>query len=249
MNPNWRILTLLLFFIPAIAWQAECHALEKHYSSGNSRVSLIELFTSEGCSSCPPAEKWLNSLQHNPGLWTEFVPVAFHVDYWDYIGWKDPFASSSNGFRQKQYKKQGDISAVYTPGMLLNGKEWRGWYYQPQVPATNGIAGNLDVTVNGDNIIAIFSPAISLPVEWELNIVILGFQLRSTIDAGENAGRRLDQDFVVLAHEKMISNNGKWKMKLPGIKNEHSQHAGLAAWVNLKGKLSPVQATGGWLSE
>ena len=57
------------------------------FSSGEQHVALIELFTSEGCSSCPPADHWLSALKSEPGLWKDFVPVAFHVDYWDDIGW------------------------------------------------------------------------------------------------------------------------------------------------------------------
>src|SRR6478609_4849122 len=57
------------------------------FQSGTNRTSLLELYSSEGCSSCPPAEKWLSKLKGNPLLWKETVPVAFHVDYWDYLGW------------------------------------------------------------------------------------------------------------------------------------------------------------------
>src|SRR6187401_2558536 len=60
-------------------------------TSGSARASLLELYTSEGCSSCPPAEAWLSSLKDEPRLWRDFVPMAFHVDYWDRLGWRDPF--------------------------------------------------------------------------------------------------------------------------------------------------------------
>ena len=66
---------------------------DRVFESGPTRAHLIELFTSEGCSSCPPAESWLSKLKNEPGLWKNFVPLAFHVDYWDHLGWKDPFAS------------------------------------------------------------------------------------------------------------------------------------------------------------
>ena len=60
--------------------------------SGPLKVALLEVYSSEGCSSCPPAEEWVSRLSHRSGLWSEFVPVVFHVDYWDSLGWKDALA-------------------------------------------------------------------------------------------------------------------------------------------------------------
>ena len=116
---------LLSLMLAGTALISNVYASEKHFSSGENKVTLVELYTSEGCSSCPPAEKWLNSLKEDSRLWTYFVPVAFHVDYWDYIGWKDPFAKSDYGLRQGKYKQQGNIQTVYTPGMMLDGKYWQ----------------------------------------------------------------------------------------------------------------------------
>ncbi|MCK5360833.1 MAG: DUF1223 domain-containing protein, partial [Gammaproteobacteria bacterium] len=83
--------------------------------------------------------------------------------------------------------------------------------------------------------------------EWELNIAVLGFDLHSKVRAGENFGRKLDQDFVVLAHKRKTSADGKWQMKLPEVKEKYAKRTGLAVWVNKKGNQTPVQATGGWL--
>jgi len=95
--PNWGL-------IPRRVLGAVCAALVLagdlaaanpvlEFSSGTNHVSLVELYTSEGCSSCPPADRWFSELKRDDGLWREFVPLAFHVDYWDYIGWQDRFAS------------------------------------------------------------------------------------------------------------------------------------------------------------
>src|ERR1700677_1386741 len=65
--------------------------------------NLVELYSSEGCSSCPPAESWGGSLRQDSGLWKKFVPVEFHVNYWDDLGWKDPYASNEFTDRQKNY--------------------------------------------------------------------------------------------------------------------------------------------------
>ena len=80
------------------------HAAETlHMESGTIRNTLIELYTSEGCSSCPPAEDFMNKLKNDNNLWKKWVPVAFHVQYWDYIGWKDHYATRENGQRQSLY--------------------------------------------------------------------------------------------------------------------------------------------------
>src|SRR3989442_5219435 len=95
------------------------------FTSGNERVSLVELFTSEGCSSCPPADSWLSGLCEDAGLWKRFVPVAFHVDYWDGLGWKDRWASPEFSTRQRTYAAAWRSGSVYTPGVDLNGQESR----------------------------------------------------------------------------------------------------------------------------
>ncbi|MEP0543428.1 MAG: DUF1223 domain-containing protein, partial [Marinobacter sp.] len=66
----------------------------EQWQSSNTQTDVIELFTSEGCSSCPPADAFLSSLKNRDGVFRTFIPMAFHVDYWNYIGWKDRFASS-----------------------------------------------------------------------------------------------------------------------------------------------------------
>ncbi|MDA1044524.1 MAG: DUF1223 domain-containing protein, partial [Verrucomicrobia bacterium] len=91
------------------------------------RVSLVELFTSEGCSSCPPAEAWLGSHIKREGLWTTFIPVAFHVDYWDDMGWKDRFASPVFTHRQRRYKDAWAGRYMYTPAVVVQGLEWPQW--------------------------------------------------------------------------------------------------------------------------
>lgn len=97
--------------------------------SGPQRVSLIELYISEGCSSCPPVEKWLSGLWNDPHLWRSVVPVAFHVDYWDRLGWKDRFAQPS--FTAQQYGR-ATAGTVHTPAFVVDGREWRTWSAQPE---------------------------------------------------------------------------------------------------------------------
>src|SRR5205823_9928722 len=95
------------------------------FESGPKKIQLLELFTSEGCSSCPPAEASLGRLVNDPRLWHEFVPVAFPVDYWDRLGRKHPLASVEWTKRQRLYAANWNAETVYTPAFVLNGREWR----------------------------------------------------------------------------------------------------------------------------
>jgi len=84
----------------------------------SSRPIVVELFTSQGCSSCPPADAFLGELAKRPNV----LALGFHVDYWDYIGWKDPYASKLATQRQRLYAHAFDLSYVYTPQMVVNGE-------------------------------------------------------------------------------------------------------------------------------
>ena len=88
--------------------------------SGLESAPLLELYTSEGCSSCPPADRWLSSrVAADPS----FTALAFHVDYWDRLGWKDPFSSDAATARQNAYAKAWGTRRLYTPQMVVNGRE------------------------------------------------------------------------------------------------------------------------------
>src|SRR5690242_13991684 len=92
-----------LLLVGMLITAAEAETLSQQFRSGPAPVSLLELFTSEGCSSCPPAEKWLGDLREETGLWRDFVPVAFHVNYWDHLGWRDALASAAFTQREHAY--------------------------------------------------------------------------------------------------------------------------------------------------
>jgi len=90
-------------------------------------VALVELYTSEGCSSCPPAERWLSSLAARDYVPERVVPLALHVDYWDYIGWKDPYAKREFSLRQRKLTQLQRMALVYTPHVMLQGRDFRAW--------------------------------------------------------------------------------------------------------------------------
>lgn len=245
----WIFLLALLISMPIQA------NTEQTFQSGSQQVSLLELYTSEGCSSCPPADRWLSGLKQDSRLWKELIPLAFHVDYWDYIGWKDPFASSRFSQRQRLYARQNHLSTVYTPGLLLNGEEWRAWFYQRSIPSQQEKSGQLRLEMKNNRIDANYTPLASqlLKQGLVLNIAVLGFDLKSAVDAGENKGRELRHDFVVLGHKmvKMENLNSAFQAKqiiLPKLSHTAEKQA-LVAWVNPIENLKPLQATGGWIKQ
>ena len=103
-----------LLFVATVA-STTAFGREIVLESKPTRTHLLELFTSQGCSSCVPAEAWFSSLKNNPRLWQDFVPIAFHVDYWDHLGWRDLFASKVWTERQADYSARWKSESVIRP--------------------------------------------------------------------------------------------------------------------------------------
>lgn len=218
------------------------------FKSGKKQVSLVELYTSQGCSSCPPADEWLGELVNEPGLWNEFVPVAFHVDYWDYIGWKDSFSKEKYSNRQRLHRKQGNVKVVYTPGFFLNGKEWKQRLGRSTPSLGNKTAGDLTATLSGNTLKVNYDSANPISAAT-LNVGVLGFGYQTAIKAGENSNRVLAEDFVLLSHSEHLSSNQTWEVTLPEKVSPDAEKYGLAIWVSLGKNLKPLQTTGGWLPD
>ena len=221
------------------------------FESGETQSTLIELFSSEGCSSCPPAEKWLSAFKSSPDLWTKIVPVAFHVDYWDRLGWRDRFAKPEFTSRQQRYATTWGGDSVYTPGFVVNGKEWREWFSGSAMPASSKKVGSLRLTLSDDGKVgATFVAKSNQPRALVLNVALLGNDLESNVKRGENTGRELHHDFVVLqlARSDMVASAGSWtgSLSLPK-KGGAEKPSALAAWVAAGEIDPPIQATGGWL--
>jgi hypothetical protein len=220
---------------------------ELELSSDQSPSMLIELFTSEGCSSCPPAERLLNSLLLHDELWSTYIPVAFHVDYWDYIGWRDPYAQAAHGERQSHYAKTLGQRTVYTPAFMVNGQPWRQGFLERQFPKQGLEGGLLDIRVSDSELIARYQPLKAISHELILHVAVLGMGLSTQITAGENRGRTARHEFVVVGYDTLVSANGEWQLSLPDL---HYQKAGdytLAVWVSDAQSPVPLQAVGGWL--
>lgn len=220
------------------------------FESGVNRATVIELYTSEGCSSCPPADHWLSQLKSDPRLWKDFVPLAFHVDYWDYIGWRDPFAQPEFSQRQRRYAAEGRVRTVYTPGFFRDGREWRGWIHTETPRADDTPVGVLSVRLDGDKAVLRFTPHAGSYDGLVANVAVLGMGLSTRVQAGENDGRTLHHDFVVLrtASRPMQEAHGGFSATIPvDEKATGEETRALAAWISVPGRQDPIQAVGGFL--
>jgi hypothetical protein len=215
------------------------------FESKPARSHLIELYTSEGCSSCLPAEEWMSGLKNQPRLWQDIVPIAFHVDYWDHLGWKDPFASKLWTERQADYSVRWKGESVYTPAFALDGKEWH--YGKLPEPATDA-PGVLKIIVNGDKVTATFK-ASNREGRYDIHVARLGFSLMADVTAGENNGRKLMHDFVVLGLTNETIKSGAKELRLPAPSTISTidPRTAIAVWVTQAGQIEPIQAVGGWL--
>lgn len=226
---GWLFLQLSL--LPPALVAGECSA-----TSGAETVSLLELYTSEGCSSCPPADKWLSTLKPDN---RKLIPLAFHVDYWDYIGWKDKFGKAEYSERQRNISARGGARFVYTPQFVLNGRDFRGLNasrlndmltdYQKTPPRAN-LHLHLSNQVNGKMSLHSMGEVSNKSdiKNAEVFVAIYENGLVSQVKAGENDGRELHHDAVVRyffggfrfndkgTFSKEISLDAQWNSKVAG---------------------------------
>ncbi len=242
--------SLLLALLMCSTTFATSNDVPVEISSGPKKVVLLELFTSEGCSSCPPADRWLSKLKADPGLWKEFAPIAFHVDYWDYIGWSDSFAQAKFSARQRRYAVEGGAPFVYTPGVFVNGHAWQGWRKSDVIAGDRKQVGNLSVRVSGENIAAHFDARHFNYEELTLHVAVLGMNLETQVGAGENIGKTLRHDFVALGVVSVpldkAGSSYAAMTPLPATTSGPIARA-IVAWVSSNKKQTPIQSVGGFL--
>lgn len=213
------------------------------------QTQLIELYSSQGCSSCPPAQQWVNNLANNARVWKDFIPLVFHVDYWDYIGWKDRYSSSKHSQRQRKFAEIGATNSVYTPGFMVNGKEWRAWFTNQDV-SSNILAkprkniGILHASLQ-ERMLQVGFDALNNDLEYPLyvNVAVLGMDSLTDVRRGENANRQLHESFIVLAHTRSEYQEQK-QYALPDSPY-HADKLALAVWLTQNDTLTPIQAVGG----
>jgi len=244
------ITNFLYVFLLFFAVTQSLYAEKLELSSSTQQTTLLKLYTSEGCSSCPSADLWLSKLKNDARLWQQIVPIAFHVDYWNYLGWKDRFSNKKHSQRQNNYKQHGNIESVYTPGLVYNGREWRSWFKRRTLPTSMpDNAGILKAVIEGNSFSAEFMPVRPQPSSLMLNIALLAFDQTNNISAGENSGKILNHDFVVINWQQYSQTSDKhhhWS--LDGLPTRFPVNAtGIALWVTSANDPTPLQAVGGYL--
>lgn len=188
-----------------VAWSVTAAAVAQPLAcrqppAGN-KLALVELYTSEGCDSCPPADHFLSALPAEG----EALPIAWHVDYFDALGWKDRFALPAAARRQVSLLQGRRERVVVTPQFFVDGeplREWRdGRAFRSRVLRSVGRAGATRLTLAGAEL---RDEALSLAIQVDglegpaaLGVVRVESGLRSVVTAGENAGRTLEHDHVV----------------------------------------------------
>jgi hypothetical protein len=211
-------------------------------SSALKPMAVVELYTSQGCSSCPPADRWLSSLR----VRDDVLALSFHVNYWNYLGWKDPFATELTTQRQKLVKTALNTDYLYTPQVIVNGQEEKEWSQRQASdvrPLQTKSAPAVTLQRQGDVLSAqVGASAPGAPSRWAGYWVVLKDGQRTDIAAGENAGRQLRNDHVVVLYEPVAA----WSSSQPQQFRLQSPLASghRAAFVVTQANgISPVQAT------
>ena len=206
MRIGHRIVTVVVLLLgPGIAIaaiaSADCTARSPDHS-----LALLELYTSEGCDSCPPADRWLSRVDQASAR-DRVVPLAFHVDYWDRLGWKDRFASATFTERQREEMRRQRSSFVYTPEVVLHGRDFPQWQAGDPWRAIAAInarpaLARLELGVKSEAGTVRTAIHVQVPNTRDrayatLAIALVQNGLVSDVKAGENAGKRLAHDHVV----------------------------------------------------
>ena len=230
----------------------ECRAI-----SPKTTTALVELYTSEGCDSCPPADRWLSSLGARGYAPERVVPIALHVDYWDYIGWKDPYAQNRFSSRQRKLAQLTRAAIVYTPQVLLQGRDFRGWgsgAFDSEVAKINARAARatiaLSLNTQEKGFLQVEAKVeLSDPAQRDEAGLYLGTyenRLVSRVQAGENRGKTLAHDFVVFEWLGPLEFKGAATLaerrRLPLLPSAVAAHSGVVAFVQNRANAEVLQA-------
>ncbi|MBT7609692.1 MAG: DUF1223 domain-containing protein [Bacteriovoracaceae bacterium] len=219
-------------------------------NSGINKIQLIELYTSESCSSCPPAEKWINKFESSDKLWKNYVPVEFHVDYWNHLHWVDKYSKKLYSKRQRKYNSRQN-KGNFTPQILLNGINYKGWrFFNYNLDKVTEV-GNLTVKYAQQVAVYSFTPLGKFK-KLSCFAAFLGGQFKTKITAGENSGRLLKHEFTVLTFKSVPMRKIKniYRCKLP-IQNESTikpKKKALAFWIGDDSSLRVIQSIGKYLN-
>ena len=204
-----------LIWIGTAALAAPAAGHECAAADGAMRPRLVELYTSEGCSSCPPADAWLRRLPSG-----KFAALAFHVDYWDALGWPDRFADARFTRRQEEQAHREGGSGIYTPQLVLDGRSWSGWQRDGAgQSAPPPASASMRVTVDGETALRVrveTKPDGDGQSAFRNYVALTEDGLATQVRAGENQGALLRHDHVVRAFAGPLPLAATVDLRLPG---------------------------------
>jgi hypothetical protein len=198
-------IALPLWMAVALAWAPAARASDaasqcRARSSAQAPV-VVELFTSEGCSSCPPADRWLSTLKGR----TDLVALSFHVDYWDRLGWKDRFSSPAHSQRQAQLLRTSGARYAYTPQVVIDGRDQPRWSGLALTASRAPASVQATLQRDGAAYHADLHPLPGAPARIAGFWALTEDDHASAVKSGENRGARLTHDFVVREYEPIAA--------------------------------------------
>jgi hypothetical protein len=202
-----------------------------------SGVAVVELFTSEGCSSCPPADAVLANLARAKG--NGVYPLSFHVDYWDNLGWPDRFASADNSARQRAYGRAFGAGGVYTPQTIVDGTEQ---FTGSDAARTNAalaralerpalVALTIKARAVTSNFVTVEYSLPNVTSDALLNVAVVEHEASTRVRSGENAGRTLHHANVVRAFVSAPLGSGMEPIRVPLPASLRHEDAEIIAYV------------------
>ncbi len=184
---------------------------------------LVELFTSQGCSSCPPADKVLRELSQQPIDGVQIIPLSWHVDYWNRLGWTDPYSSETATVRQQTYATDLNARGLYTPQMVIDGNtEFVGSERSRAFDTIRAAAKSKKITIhlttkqmNDDITMRAVAEGGASFDDWNVLLVLTEDHVSTDVKRGENNGRTLQHTAVVRASTPMKElKSGVWEATL-----------------------------------
>ena len=242
-----------LVVVVALLALAESVAAEpQHFASMQRQTLLFEQYTSEMCPECPEAGQWFSQFNNNIGLWTDFVPVSFHVTYWDRPNIRDRFAQAVFVERQRRYFELKTMVNLRTPQFVFDGGAWeRIMGFRKPIEVSRRQVGVLRVELDGAQIAASFRPIGGCSEPRELHIALLGTEIAAYRQPSAAITRVPHLDFTVLAYHSagavLENDEYHWKMILPKASMDLAKRHALAAWVSRPDFPAAIQAVGGWV--
>lgn len=221
-----KTIVLTLFMLPLLLC-SEKNNIKSHTNALDNPV-ILELFTSQGCSSCPPADKLLNEVKGK-----NVIALSYHVDYWNYIGWKDPFSKEKYSNKQRRYALKFNSSSIYTPQIVVNGKEHfvgsKASVLKQKVAKYSKVTSEQRISIKNvtksENHIDFNYDITGDISNKNIRIVLVIDERKTSVKRGENRNKELVNSNIVVNEQifKLDNESGKGKIEIPEIVNSNDK--------------------------